>query len=118
MRTHFRVMPCIVGVTQFKVGDEVFGVAPGCLGRSVIVHNELLVLKPPFISFEDAATTPTVYVTVFEAFGDLSSFDKKQKVGGKCCPLGNCLPRHNFCTLKPNALQSIPLTTPWDKPLT
>ena len=63
------------------MGDEVFGIAPGCLGRSVIVQSELLVLKPPLISFEDAATTPTVYVTVFQAFGDLGSFEKNKKVG-------------------------------------
>ena len=81
IRIHLHVLLCIVGVTQFKIGDEVFGVAPGCLGRSVIVQSELLVLKPPIISFEDAATTPTVYVTVFQAFGDLSAFDKKEKVG-------------------------------------
>ena len=94
MQTHLRVFPCIAGVTQFKVGDEVFGIAPGCLGRSVIVQNELLVPKPRFISFEDAATTPTVYVTVFQAFGDLSSFDKTQKVGA------NAVLVHIVCLVK------------------
>ena len=87
MHIHLHVLLCIVGVTQFKIGDEVFGVAPGCLGRSVIVQSDLLVLKPPIISFEDAATTPTVYVTVFQAFGDLSSFDKNQKVGANAVRL-------------------------------
>ena len=81
MQTHLCVISCIAGVTQFKVGDEVFGIAPGCLGHSVIVQSEFLVSKPPFIGFEAAATTPTVYATVFQAFGDLSSFYKNQKVG-------------------------------------
>ena len=64
------------------VGDQVFGVAPGCLGRSVIVTEKLVVPKPHNISFEDAATTPTVYVTVFQAFGDLVSASSNTKVGG------------------------------------
>lgn len=63
------------------VGDQVFGVAPGCLGRSVIVTEKLVVPKPLNISFEDAATTPTVYVTVFQAFGDLAA-SSNTKVGG------------------------------------
>ncbi len=70
----------LAGVEGFAVGDEVFGVAPGCLGRSVIVAQQLLVPKPPSLSFEDAATTPTVYVTVFQAFGDLSTFSSSTKV--------------------------------------
>lgn len=62
------------------MGDEVFGVAPGCLGRSIIVTQHLVVPKPPNISFEDAATTPTVYVTVFQAFGDFDTFTLNTKV--------------------------------------
>lgn len=63
------------------VGDEVFGVAPGCLGPSVVVPEQLMVAKPPMLSFEEAATTPTVYVTVYTAFGDLENFNPNTKVG-------------------------------------
>ena len=62
------------------VGEEVFGVAPGCFGPSVVVPEQLVVAKPPSISFEEAATTPTVYVTVFAAFGDLDTFNPNTKV--------------------------------------
>lgn len=61
------------------VGDEVFGIAPGCFGPSVVVPEQLMVPKPPTISFEEAATTPTVYVTVYAAFGDLSTFNPSTK---------------------------------------
>ena len=74
-------MGWIAGVEALAVGDQVFGVAPGCLGRSVIVTEKLVVPKPLNISFEDAATTPTVYVTVFQAFGDLAA-SSNTKVGG------------------------------------
>lgn len=49
-------------------GDAVFGLAPGCLGHSVYAPAGLLAPMPRSLSFEAAATTPTVYVTVFTAF--------------------------------------------------
>lgn len=66
---------------EFAVGDEVFGIAPGCLGRSVVVPAQLLVPKPPGVGFVDAATTPTTYVTVYTAFGELASMTPGTKVG-------------------------------------
>lgn len=49
-------------------GDAVFGLAPGCLGPNVCVPASLVVLKPENLSYQAAATTPTVYITVFTAF--------------------------------------------------
>ena len=77
----------VAGATSVAVGDEVFGVAPGCFGPSVIVPQQLMVHKPPSISFEEAATTPTVYVTVFAAFGDLDTFHPSTKVGMPSPPI-------------------------------
>lgn len=57
------------GVTDKRVGDAVFGIAPGCLGSAVIVPADLMVALPPHISFEAAATVPTVYCTVHAALG-------------------------------------------------
>ncbi len=71
----------VAGVEEFAVGDEVFGIAPGCLGHSVVAPAQLLVPKPPGVSFVDAATTPTTYVTVYTAFGELSSMRPGTKVG-------------------------------------
>ncbi len=56
-----------------------FGIAPGCFGISVVVPEQLVVHKPPNITFEDAATASTVYVTVYSAFGDLNDFEDNTK---------------------------------------
>ena len=52
------------------VGDEVFGVAPGCMGHTAFAPAETLVCKPRTVAFQEAATAPTVYCTVFTAFAD------------------------------------------------
>ena len=49
-------------------GDDVFGLAPGCLGPTVLVPASLVVPMPSNITYEAAATTPTVYTTVLIAF--------------------------------------------------
>lgn len=61
------------------MGDAVFGIAPGCLGTSVIVPADLMVALPPNLSFVAGATAPTVYCTVHAAFGeDLSMLAGKK----------------------------------------
>jgi NADPH:quinone reductase-like Zn-dependent oxidoreductase len=61
------------------VGDAVFGIAPGCLGSAVIVLADLMVALPPHISFEAAASVPTVYCTVHAALGaDLTTLSDRK----------------------------------------
>ena len=62
----------VSGVFDHSIGDSVFGVAPGCLGHTAYAPRETLVPKPRTLSFEEAATAPTVYCTVFTAFEDLT----------------------------------------------
>ena len=57
------------------------GLAPGCIGQSVIVPADLMVPMPGQLSFQEAATTPTVYVTVQTAFQHGSHFESGTKVG-------------------------------------
>src|SRR3989441_6577423 len=45
-------------VTQFKPGDEVFGVCAGGFAEYACAHENRLVLKPANISFEEAAAVP------------------------------------------------------------
>ena len=97
---------CIAGVQGLAVGDAVFGVAPGCLGRSVIAAQQRLGPKPPNLSFAEAATTPTGYVTVFQAFGDLSTFSSSSKVG--VGPL-LCLPHTAYLVPKASATPALAL---------
>ena len=45
-------------------GRAVFGLAVGCLGSHVVAPEEVMVDLPPHISYEEAASTPTICVTV------------------------------------------------------
>jgi NADPH:quinone reductase-like Zn-dependent oxidoreductase len=52
-------------VTEFKPGDEVFGVRAGCLAEYICVRSTgAMVLKPSNVSFEQAASIPTALVSL------------------------------------------------------
>jgi len=51
------------GVTDFRIGDAVFGPAPGCMGTYVTAAATPLQVKPDFLTFEDAAAIPSAYLT-------------------------------------------------------
>jgi NADPH:quinone reductase-like Zn-dependent oxidoreductase len=52
-------------VTEFKPGDEVFGVRAGCLAEYICVRqNGAVVSKPSNITFEQAASIPTALVAL------------------------------------------------------
>lgn len=56
--------------TALPAGDSVFGYAPGCIGYSACTNATVMALKPTAISYEEAATVPTVFLTVLAAFGE------------------------------------------------
>jgi NADPH2:quinone reductase len=64
------------GVTQFSVGDEVYGCAggvvgiPGALAEEMEADANLIALKPKTLSFGDAAALPLVSITAWEALVD------------------------------------------------
>ena len=47
----------------FLAGDAVFGLAHGCLGTAVVSPAAMLAPMPAVLSFQEAATTPTVFIT-------------------------------------------------------
>ena len=56
------------GVMRFKPGDEVFGARTGAFGEYVAAKSDgSVVLKPPNISFEQAASVPVAAVTALQA---------------------------------------------------
>lgn len=59
------------GVTTLRVGDEVFGGTPiksaGAFADAVVTKVKYVVRKPEGLSFEDAATIPTVGITAYQA---------------------------------------------------
>ena len=50
-------------VTQFKVGDPVLGMVMGCCSPYIKTTETRLAPMPSFMTFEEAATIPTVFLT-------------------------------------------------------
>ncbi|KAF8821373.1 putative type I fatty acid synthase, partial [Cardiosporidium cionae] len=59
-------------VNDLKVGDAVFGIAPGCLKTYVTTDSRLMRKLPAGMSFEEASALPVVGATVELALCDLA----------------------------------------------
>jgi NADPH:quinone reductase-like Zn-dependent oxidoreductase len=57
-------------VTQFKPGDEVFGVGRGAWAEYVCAREDQLALKPAGLSFEAAAAVPVAAITALQGLRD------------------------------------------------
>lgn len=67
-------------VTEFKPGDEVFGVRAGCLAEYVCVRQAgAIALKPSNVNFEQAASIPTALVAL-QGLRDTARLQAGQKV--------------------------------------
>jgi NADPH:quinone reductase-like Zn-dependent oxidoreductase len=67
-------------VTEFKPGDEVFGVRAGCLAQYVCVRQTgAIALKPANTNFEQAASIPTALVSL-QGLRDTGQVKAGQKV--------------------------------------
>lgn len=67
-------------VTQFKPGDEVFGVCAGGFAEYAIAREDRLALKPANSSFEEAAAVPVAGFTALQALRDRGQVQPGQKV--------------------------------------
>jgi len=67
-------------VTRFKPGDEVFGVARGAFGEYVCAQDSGLSLKPPTVTFAQAASVPVAGVTALQGLRDRGKVQPGQKV--------------------------------------
>ena len=71
-------------VTQFQVGDEVFGGMPlnelGGFAEYVCAPEELLALKPAKLTFEQAAAVPLAAFTALQGLRDKGQIQPGQKV--------------------------------------
>jgi NADPH:quinone reductase-like Zn-dependent oxidoreductase len=67
-------------VTEFKPGDEVFGVAPGSFAEYVCNGESKFALKPTNISFEQAAAVPVAAFTALQGLRDKGQIQPGQKV--------------------------------------
>ena len=68
------------GVTDFVVGDEVFGFAAGSLAESVCVRADQLVALPANLSLAEAATLPETGMTALQALRDHGRVHAGQRV--------------------------------------
>jgi len=67
-------------ITEFKPGDEVFGVRAGCLAEYICVRSSgAMVLKPANVTFEQAASIPTALVSL-QGLRDTGRVKPGQKV--------------------------------------
>ncbi len=53
-------------VTQFKPGDEVFGICRGALAEYACASERALVMKPPNVPFDQAASLPLAGLTALQ----------------------------------------------------
>jgi NADPH:quinone reductase-like Zn-dependent oxidoreductase len=68
-------------VTDFKPGDEVFGQRFGAFGEYVAVRaDRALVIKPPGVTFEQAAGLPVAAITALQGLRDKGKVQAGQKV--------------------------------------
>jgi len=66
---------------QFKPGDEVFGAKNGALAEYVcVLADRAVVLKPPNITFEQAASVPVAAITALQGLRDKGKIQSGQKV--------------------------------------
>ncbi|MCK9686843.1 zinc-dependent alcohol dehydrogenase family protein [Scleromatobacter humisilvae] len=74
------------GVTRFRVGDEVYGLAggigglQGTLAEYAAVDADLLALKPANLSMREAAALPLIVITAWEGLVDRAQVRAGQKV--------------------------------------
>jgi NADPH:quinone reductase-like Zn-dependent oxidoreductase len=66
-------------VTQFHVGDEVFGARSGALAEYVCVRDAI-VLKPANLTFEQAAAVPVAALTALQGLRDKGRIQPGHKV--------------------------------------
>lgn len=84
------------GVTRFKVGDEVFGAKElkdaGSFADALVTPERTVALKPAGLSFEAAATLPTVAQTAWLALVDTAQLKPGQRVLVNGClgSVGRC----------------------------
>lgn len=67
-------------VTQFQVGDEVFGRGPGTFAEYACPRENAMVLKPANLSFEAAAATPVAALTALQGLRDEGQIQSGQHV--------------------------------------
>ncbi|MGF6903710.1 SDR family NAD(P)-dependent oxidoreductase [Paraburkholderia sp. GAS348] len=67
-------------VDGFKVGDAVLGFAPACFASRVRTRATAIVIKPEKLTFAEAATIPTTFLTVYYSLRELARLRAGERV--------------------------------------
>ena len=67
-------------VTQFRPGDEVFGLCKGAIAEFACAREDRLVPKPARLTFEQAAAVPAATLTALQGLRDRGQIQTGQKV--------------------------------------
>lgn len=67
-------------VSEFKIGDEVFGESSGALSEFAVISKDHLAIKPARLSFEQAAAVPMVGFTALQGLRDKGLIQAGQRV--------------------------------------
>lgn len=67
-------------VTRFVVGDEVFGVSRGSFAEFAAAREDKVAIKPPTLTFEQAAVVPVSGLTALQAIRDAGHLQAGQRV--------------------------------------
>ena len=67
-------------VTQFKSGDEVFGLCQGAFAEYACAPERKLAMKPDNVTFEQAASVPVAAITALQSLRDKGKIQAGQKV--------------------------------------
>jgi NADPH:quinone reductase-like Zn-dependent oxidoreductase len=67
-------------VTQFKPGDEVFGICRGAFGEYACPSESAVAMKPDNVTFEHVASVPVAALTALQGLRDKGHIQAGQKV--------------------------------------
>ena len=67
-------------ITEYKVGDEVLGLAMSALSSQAVTFSHLITKKPSALTFEEASAIPTVFMTAYLALVKLAKLQAGQTV--------------------------------------
>ncbi|NJK64512.1 MAG: SDR family NAD(P)-dependent oxidoreductase, partial [Synechococcaceae cyanobacterium SM2_3_1] len=67
-------------VTDLAVGEAVIALVGGCFSHWVTVHAQMVVPKPAQLSYEEAATIPSVFLTAYYALDHLAHISSADRV--------------------------------------
>ena len=67
-------------VTGYQIGDEVLGLAMGSLASQTMTNDALMTKKPAALTFSQAATIPTIFLTAYYSLITLAKLKEGETV--------------------------------------